>query len=63
MTDDFASTIELAVKVKAAMQRKGKRRAWTKCPHCGGRVIAALCGKRDHIRMACQTENCLEMME
>ena len=53
----------LAGRVKAAMKRKGKRRAWTKCPRCGGRIIAHLAGPRDHIRMACVSVGCVRVME
>ena len=61
--DDFVETIQLAGKLKAAMKRKDKRRGWTKCPKCGCKINAVLAGRKDHIHMACETENCIRMME
>jgi hypothetical protein len=71
MTDtepnDFRSamleTMNLASKVKAALLRKGKRHGWTKCPRCGGKVHASLAGHKNHLHMACETPNCMRMME
>lgn len=56
-------TLDLAVKVKAALKAKGKRRGWTKCPRCGGKIAAVLAGSRDHLHMSCETPNCIRMME
>lgn len=56
-------TLDLAVKVKAALKAKGKRRGWTRCPRCGGKIAAALAGPRDHLHMSCETPNCIRMME
>jgi hypothetical protein len=56
-------TIGLAIKVKAALKNKGKRRGWTKCPRCGGRIVAFLAGRHDHLHMSCETPNCIRMME
>ncbi len=61
--DDALADMALAGRVKRAMQRKGRRRAWTRCPRCGGRILAALGGRKDHIHMACETENCVRIME
>ena len=59
----FAEVFALAAKVKAAMLRKDRRQVWTKCPRCGGKIIAVLAGRRNHLHMACQTPNCIKMME
>lgn len=60
----FMQVISLGMRLKSAMKLKGKRRGWTKCPRCGGKVIAVLAGKRDHLHMGCQTEGCdVRMME
>jgi ssDNA-binding Zn-finger/Zn-ribbon topoisomerase 1 len=61
--DRFMETFRLAVKLKAALKEKGKRRGWTKCPRCGGRIVAVLAGRRDHLHMARNTPNCIRMME
>lgn len=55
--------MDLASKVKEAMLRKGKRRVWTKCPRCGKKVSAVLAGRRDHLRMSCETKGCIWVME
>lgn len=63
MMERMGETLVLAVKLKAALKAKGKRRGWTKCPRCGGRIVAVLCGSKDHIHVACQTPNCMSVME
>ena len=42
---------------------EGKRRGWTRCPRCGGKIAAFLAGSRDHLHMSCETQNCIRMME
>lgn len=59
----FGQALTTAVKFKAAMLKRGKRRAWTTCPQCGGRLEGALAGPQNHIRMACTTDGCLAAME
>lgn len=56
--DRMMQVINLGQRLKAALKKKGKRRGWTKCPRCGGKVIAVLAGKRDHLQMDCQTQGC-----
>lgn len=56
-------TMNLATKVKAALKKKGKRRGWTKCPICGGKITAILAGNKDHLHMSCSTPHCIRMME
>lgn len=64
VSDHFNQVFGLAVKVKAAMKRQNRRRGWTKCPYCGGKVVVVLAGRRDHLHMACQTAGCnMRMME
>lgn len=59
----MGETLVLFVKVKAALKAKGKRRGWTKCPRCGGRIVAFLAGRHDHLHMSCETPNCIRIME
>ena len=63
LPDQFAQTIELAMRAKRAMIEKDKRRGWTKCPRCGGKITAVLAGRKNHLHMACETEGCIRMME
>lgn len=56
-------TMDLAIKVKAALKKKSKRRGWTKCPICGEKVTAVLAGNKDHLHMSCSTPHCIRMME
>jgi hypothetical protein len=49
--------------LKDAMRAKGKRRGWTRCPRCGGKITAILAGRKDHIHMACEKLDCLRLME
>lgn len=60
---NIEQTLDLAIKVKAALKAKGKRRGWTMCPRCGGKIAAFLAGSRDHLHMSCETQNCIRMME
>jgi hypothetical protein len=57
------SKADLAMKIKAALKAKERRHGWTKCPRCGGKITAILAGRRDHLHMACETPNCIRMME
>lgn len=61
--DDFMESFRLAQKVKTALKAKGKLRGWTRCPRCGGRIVAALLGPKHHLHMACATLNCIRVME
>jgi len=61
--DDMIKSIALAQKVKAALLKQNKRRGWTKCPTCGGKINAVLAGHKNHIHMACETPNCFRLME
>lgn len=62
--DRLMQVFNLGQRLKVALKEKGKRRGWTKCPRCGGKVIAVLAGKRDHLHMGCQTPGCdVRMME
>lgn len=63
MLEGVSQTLTLAMKIKAAMKKKGKRRAWTKCPTCGGKIIATLAGRKDHIHMGCRDNGCHTLME
>ncbi|MDR3496251.1 MAG: hypothetical protein P4L82_16755 [Ancalomicrobiaceae bacterium] len=61
--DQIRLTTETGAKFKARLLKLGKRVGWTHCPKCGGRLEASLVGPRNHLHMACQTANCLWMME
>jgi len=56
-------TIETGLKLKARMIAAGKTKVWTVRPACGGRLNASLAGRKNHLRMACETSNCMRMME
>jgi hypothetical protein len=62
--------LPFGIKLKARMQKLGKRRVRVKCPqHAtsadqGPYVHAVLAGARDHIHMACEDAACfMRMME
>jgi hypothetical protein len=62
--DHVVGVMDLASRVKAAMRAKNRTRAWTKCPKCGGKVLAVLAGRKQHLHMACETAGCnIRMME
>jgi len=63
MSDDLEETLKLGLRVKRALQRKGKTRGWTKCPRCGGKIHAILAGHRQHLHMICETKSCISLME
>ena len=65
-----AIVVPFGIKLKARMQKLGKRRVRVKCPQHdtpadqGPYVHAALVGRRDHIHMACEDAACfVRMME
>ncbi len=57
--------VETSVKFKKVMQTKGLRRAKAQCPICKNETLqGALAGRKDHMRMWCDTEGCdVQMME
>lgn len=63
MSDDRADILDLGLRLKRALKRKGKTRGWTKCPRCGGKIHAILAGRKQHLHMCCETKSCISMME
>ena len=62
----IAMVVETSMKLKKSMQKRSIRRARAHCPRCGGdgTLQGALAGKKDHMRMWCETPDCsMEMME
>jgi len=56
---EAGATLFTGLKLKRVMQRRGLRRARAKCPRCGNETLqGALAGRRDHLRMWCDTEGC-----
>lgn len=55
--------LDLAVAMKAAMLRDGTSTHEADCPLCGARVRAAIRGPRDHLVLACVTDNCIKVIE
>ena len=60
---NFATTIQFAMECKAQMLNHGARRARKTCPICGATVNMVLAGPRNHIHLACETQNCMRLME
>jgi hypothetical protein len=61
-----AMVIETSDKLKRMMVTGGVKRAHMDCPRCGVKraLQGALVGKRDHLRMWCDTPGCsMEVME
>lgn len=63
--DQFMKIIDFAMKVKARMKELGKSRVRVVCPdHPKNYIWATLAGKRQHLHMSCEVENCrYRMME
>lgn len=62
--DSVMETFRLAEKIKARMQKLGKRRVRVACPkHEGKYITAVLAGRKDHIHMACEVGDCNRLME
>lgn len=61
--DRIGETLDLALRVRDAMLKKDKRRAWTKCPVCGSKIRAYLAGSKAHLHMACETKGCIWVMQ
>lgn len=61
----FRVQLDAGVKLKRVMLAKGLTRARAKCPKCGNETLqGALAGRKNHMRMWCETPNCeMRMME
>lgn len=61
----FGLQVRTGVKLKGVMLAKGLNRARAKCPRCGNETLqGALAGRKNHMRMWCETPNCeMRMME
>lgn len=57
------STMQDAIKLKKAMQKKGLRKAKAKCPQCEGYLYGTLNGHKDHIHIRCTGSCKRQMME
>lgn len=54
LISDMRQTLDIAIKLKAVMQKKRLRIAKCVCPRCDGWIYGSLNGKRDHLHMACK---------
>lgn len=53
--DHITKTLEIAQKLKKAMQKKGLKRARAVCPDCPEKFLhGSINGSRDHLHMACE---------
>lgn len=55
--------VETGLKLKKIMVKRGLRRCRCECPRCGKTIQAALAGPRNHLRMACEGQCGMNMME
>lgn len=58
--------LDTSMKLKRSMTNRNLTRARSTCPRCGvtGALQGALVGKKNHMRMWCETPGCsMEMME
>lgn len=51
------------LKLKKIMVKRGLRRCQCKCPRCGGMIQAGLVGPKNHLRMACEGQCGMNLME
>ncbi|MEQ9247051.1 MAG: hypothetical protein RLO21_13770 [Nitratireductor sp.] len=61
--DQIHDVFETGVKLKRAMENKGLRRARATCPRCGSWLHGTLNGPGKHLRMACEGNCGMAMME
>lgn len=66
--DDFmkhiGKTLDAAMKLKKVMISQKLTSAKAPCPKCGtGMLHGRLAGRKNHLRMWCDTPNCMQMME
>jgi hypothetical protein len=59
----IAQTFETGLKLKRIMLKRGLRRCRCECPRCGGMIQAGLVGPKKHLRMACEGQCGMNMME
>ncbi len=55
--------VKTGMKLKAIMLKKGITRCKCSCPRCGGEITAALAGRKNHLRMACEGQCGMNLME
>lgn len=48
---------------KRSILAEGRERGSVTCPKCNGEVAVAVVGKKKHVRAACETTDCLRMIE
>lgn len=51
------------LKLKTIMAKKGIRRCRCVCPRCGKMIWAAVAGPKNYLRMACEGQCGMNMME
>lgn len=49
----FLETLEVAMKLKRIMLKKGIRQCKAKCDKCEGMIYASLAGRKNHVHMGC----------
>lgn len=55
--------LETGMKLKKIMLERGLRRCRVECPRCGKTIHAGLAGTKNHLRMACEGECGMNVME
>jgi ribosomal protein S27AE len=55
--------IEWWMESKQRMIQRKSTRATRTCPKCGGKVNMVLAGRKNHLHGACETPNCIRIME
>ncbi len=55
--------LDLAIAMKRAMLDAGTTTHEATCPVCGEKVRAAIRGPRNHVVLACLTDNCIKVIE
>ena len=62
-TNDIFKDIPWLMESKRLMIKRGSVRATRTCPNCGAKVNMVLAGRKQHLHAACETPNCIWMME
>jgi len=56
-------SIDVAIRLKSKMLEEKTLSAREECPRCGSVLHAYLTGKKLHLRLYCETPNCISVIE
>lgn len=56
-------SMDVAIRLKSRMLEEKTFSAREECPRCGNRLHAYLTGEKLHLRLTCETPDCISVIE